>query len=200
MAQQKIITQPAILSFPALAKARAMDKEDGTPGEPKYSAMLVFPPGTNLAALDKAIEEVAIEAWGAGARAKLASGAIDNSLRGGEQAVSKGHAKGTRYLNARSKQQPGFVFAYPDPATGKPQVVPQDQVEATFYPGAKVRASITVFSYESGKMKKGISFGLNNVQLLDGTTPRLDNRKPAQDEFEVDPNAAPPSLADVDAE
>jgi len=60
-----------------------------------------------------------------------------------------------------------------------------------------VRASVTAFAYDRPE-SKGVSFGLNNIQLLDGTTPRLDGRKAAEDEFEADASMQPASLDDVE--
>ncbi len=194
---KKVITPEAILSFPNLDKP--VVPANGK-GEPKYSVALIFPAKSNLQEIDAAVMEVAEEKWGAKAKQMLKTGQLEVALR--SDAEAKGYPEGARFFNARSKERPGLVHPYKDEATGKPALVTEDEIKKVFYPGAKVRASVTVFAYEyteEGRvMKRGVSFGLNNLQKL-GDGPRLDGRKKADDEFEATQELAPADLADVGA-
>jgi hypothetical protein len=189
---KKLITPAAVLSYPHLDEPQAPMNGQGNP---KYSGSLVFLQGTDLSALQAAVLEAATDKWGASAAAKLKSGALKSPFR--TDAEAKGYPEGAIFINVRSEQKPGTVYLYPDATTGKPAIVPDDKVKETFYAGATVRASITAFAYDRPE-SKGVSFGLNNIQLLDGTTPRLDGRKAAVDEFEADASMKPANIDDVE--
>lgn len=189
----KIITPPAMLSFPNLLTARA----GMNGGKEKFSASLVFLPGTNLTALEMAANEAAEEKFGAKGPKLLAAGGIRSPFR--RDGASKGYPEGSVFVNVRSDRKPGCVYLWPDPATGKPAIIADADIVKSLYPGAMVRASLSAFGYDSNG-NKGVSFGLHNVQLVDGTTPRIDGNKAATDEFEADLSAAPPSLAEHGAE
>lgn len=188
---KKVITPPAVASYPHLDLPQAPMNGQGNP---KYSVSLVFAKGTDLSALQAAALEAAVDKWGAGAAGKLKSGALKSPFR--LDAEAKGYPEGSIFINVRSEQKPGTVYLYPG-ADNKPAIVPDDKVKETFYAGATVRASITAFAYDRPE-SKGVSFGLNNIQLIDGTTPRLDGRAKAEDEFEADASMKPASLDDVE--
>ncbi len=200
MSSKKVITGPAVLSYPHIAEPTTMNGDNGQPGKPKYSTSLVFLPaedGTppNLAELEAAVLAVAEEAFGTKAALMLKNKTIASPFRLDGEA--KGYPAGAVFINVRSEQQPGVVYSHRGP-DGKPAIVPQDEIETVFYPGAIVRASISAFAYNFNNMKKGVSFGLNNLQKLsDGK--RLDNRLAAVDEFEATEDLAPADLSDLNA-
>src|ERR1041384_5211312 len=134
----KLITPSALLSFPHLDKPHRMDENDKL----KYSAMLVWPAGTDLSALQEAIVEVAVAKWGQSAIAKLKSGALQQPIKNAE---AKGFSAGSLYANARSDRAPGVVYPWPEPGSTKPMKVPADKVVEVFYPGATVRAQVSVY-------------------------------------------------------
>jgi hypothetical protein len=75
-----------------------------------------------------------------------------------------------------------------------------DKINDVFYPGALVRASVSFYTYDNSG-NRGVGVGLNNVQLIDGTKPRLDNRKPADEEFTPEEGAlAPADMSDVEGQ
>ena len=174
----RVITPEAILSYPHLLEPQ--EPMDGK-GEPKYSASLVFPAGTDLSALKAAVKEVAEEKWGDKLPALLKAGKIRLPFRtDGEE---KGYPEGSTFINARTTRRPQIATTIPD-ADGRPMLLTD---ESKIYPGAIVRASLTAFTYNvSGN--QGVGFGLNNIQFIrDGE--RLDNFTSAQDEFTADPSA-----------
>lgn len=202
---KKLITPVALLSYPHFDEP--ILPKNGK-GKPKYSGSFLFAPGTDLTALTEAVAEAGVEKFGPTAVAKLKSGALKNVIR--MDAEAKGYPEGTIFINARSEQQPGMVYLWPDPVTKKPALVipglatsgyvltdaDKKKIREVFYPGAKVRVSVTAFGYDNES--KGVTFGLNNVQLIDGTGPRIDGRKSADDEFEADATMQPANLADVE--
>lgn len=199
---QKIITGEAVLSYPHFLEPQA--PQNGK-GDPKFGCMLVFAEGATdaagqdlLAALQAAVIAIAQEAFGANAIKMLKGGQLKNPI--GTNWELKGLAENSFYLNPKSKTRPGLVQAWNDPATGKPMRVPEDQIEAVFYPGAKVRASISLYPYtytEGGSVvSKGVGVGLNNVQKL-GDGPRIDGRKAADEEFTATQELQPAELDDI---
>ncbi len=200
-----LITAVALLSYPHLDEPQ--QPKNGK-GKAKYSVSLVFAPGTDITALQEAVAEAGVDKFGASAVAKLKSNGLKNPIR--MDAESKGYPEGSIFINARSEQQPGMVYLWPDKSTGKPELVipglavsgyeltdaDKKRIKEVFYPGAKVRAQLTAFGYDNES--KGVSFGLNHIQLVDGTTPRIDGRKAAEDTFEADASMAPADLSDIE--
>lgn len=186
-ASRKVLTGPFTISFPNVFKPRKNDA-----GQDKYSASLVFSDMAEVKRLQGIALEVAKEAFGEGAAEKIRKKQLKFPFRDGEE---KDYAEGTVFFNAASNQQPGVVDRYNDPATGKARVI-TDANE--IYPGAVCRADLTCYSYDRPD-SKGVTFGLNNIQLLDGTTARLDNRQAAADVFDADDQALA-DLADVTGE
>jgi len=76
---------------------------------------------------------------------------------------------------------------------GKPDPMTDEEIEKKLYPGARVKATIVAFTYVY-MGKKGVSFGLNNLQWV-GDGPRLDGGKKATDDFDIDPAAVPAEVS-----
>jgi hypothetical protein len=207
----KVITQEVTLSFPHLAEAT--QAQNGK-GNPKFSGSLVYDAGANLDAEKAALTEAATKQWGDKAALMLKTGQVTWPIRTDWEA--KGYPEGSSFINARSEAQPGLVYPHKDPATGKPALVipgvanpdyvltdaDKKTIGRVFYAGKRVRAAIVAFAYEYREtangpvMKRGVSFGLNNIQAL-GDGPRLDGRKAAQDEFEPTTELVPANLDDL---
>lgn len=175
---KRIITPEAILSYPHLFTPQEDDK-----GQLKYSASLVFLDGADLKEMKNEAVEAARAKWGTKADSMIRSGSLRMPFR--KDGEEKGYPEGAVFVNVRSGQRPGIVSRYPDPKTGKPAIITDEE---EIYPGVIVRASVTAFAYDvSGN--KGVSFALNNIQKLrDGE--RLDGRMKAEDEFEADEELA----------
>lgn len=182
--ETKVITPVFTLSYPHLDVPQKDDK-----GKLKYSACLVFAPGTDLTALEKAVFAAAEEKFPGKGKEMLTKQILKNPFR--KDAAAKNYPDGSIFVNVRTEQKPGTVFSHAGPDK-KPARVPDEKVKETFYPGAQCRASLRAFFYDvSGN--KGISFALNNVQkVADGD--RLDSRVDAVDEFQADLNAAPADI------
>jgi len=211
MAKRVIFKVPATLSFPHLDKAQA--PRNGM-GAAKFSAAFLFYPisgdeylmangkGYDVTAaqiteqkkaLDAALLEAAEEVFGTKAAGMLKSKSLKYPIR--DDAEAKGYPEGTIYFNAQSSNAPGLVYPWADPETKKAAKVPQDKIAKVFYPGARVIASVTAFYYDNES--KGVTFGLNNVQLI-GDGPRLDSQKSAEDEFAADSTLTPADLATLE--
>lgn len=200
-AQNKIITPEAILSYPHLDKpVQGSDSEGKPSGTPKYSCALVFKPGSDLSGLQRAVKAAADAKWPGKLQELLAKHKA--SIQNGGPFIFRlpfrndakpGYPEGSTFVNVRTEQRPGLVYAHAAEATKKPALVPESEILRVFYAGAVVRASLTAYAYDKNG-NKGVSLSLNNLQKIrDGE--RLDNRTAAEDEFTVDLSAAPADLA-----
>lgn len=190
-AKTSVITPKCMLSYPRLATAVQGKNKDGTPkGNPKFSACLVFPPGTDLAPMKAAAFAAAQAKFGTDAADKFKSGAIKSPFR--TDIGDRGYEAGSVFMNVRTEKRPGCVYLHAGPDGKKPAVIAQADIEDVLYAGCFVRASLNAFYYDTDG-NRGVSFALNNVQKMsDGT--RIDGRKAAEDEFESDLSAAPADL------
>lgn len=187
-AATKVVTPVGTLSYPHLHAPQL--PRDGK-GKAKYSATIVFAPGTDLSALEKAAIAAAEAKWPGKSAEMLRIGSLRSPFR--KDALAKGYPDGSVFINIRTEQAPGIVYSYKATGSDKPAVMPQEKIREEMYPGAQVRASIAAFAYDSNG-NKGISFALNNMQkVADGE--RLDGRANADDEFTADLSAAPADIS-----
>lgn len=169
----KVITPRCLLSYPHLREPSADPQ-----GKMKYSVALLFPEGSDLSQIKAAIIEAAQGRFGNKAVDMLKSGALRNPIRTDVEAKGYDAFGVIAFMNVRSNNAPGIVGPYAG-KDGKP--APWDD---EIYPGIAARVSMNAFAYATSG-NKGVSFGLNNVQILDNSTPRIDNRLSATDEFDV---------------
>lgn len=187
-AATKAVTPIGILSYPHLHAPQL--PKDGK-GKAKYSATVVFAPGTDLKALEAAALAAAEAKWPGKSTEMLKLGQLRTPFR--KDALAKGYTDGSVFINIRTEQQPGIVYSYVGPDGKKPAVMPQEKIREEMYPGANVRASVSAFGYDSNG-NKGISFALNNLQKV-GEGERLDGRAAADDEFTADLSKAPADIS-----
>lgn len=180
-----IMTCPVRLSFPELfeAKARTIN---GVTSEPKYEVALLFPKGANLRVLVDEATRVANDAVGQKWKIKLPNGKIIGHvgskdaklvsfpLRDGEEMTQYGgFEEGAYFMKVRSKTRPGIVDRQGRPITD----------ERAMYPGVWALVTVRAFWYDVD-MKKGVSFGLQNIQKFADDDPLGSTRSSAEDEFE----------------
>jgi len=156
-----IRTCPARLSFPALFEKRGIEGS-----EPKYSAVLLFPKGADLTVLHEAAKHTAIEAFGA----KAGSMGLHMPFRDQGIKALAGYEAGAYFITASTKQRPGVVGADLSPITD-----PEDAPA-----GYWVIATVRPFSYDA-KMKKGVSYGLQNIQVIAADEPFAGGSRPTDD-------------------
>lgn len=156
------------LSYPALFAPRTAAFADGG-GGPKYSAALILNPD-DCARLREAIMTVAREKWGDRAMEGLRTGRLKSPLRDGALRDDPAYV-GKLFINASSKNRPSVVDRHGNPVTD-PELI---------YPGMYARLNVGVFAYEH-PANKGVSLGLNHVQVTEGGE-RLDSRRSAADAF-----------------
>ena len=183
-------TPKGVLSYPNLFVARP--PKNPKPGQKsRYTAMIVFPKGTDLSGLKKAALDCAIEKLG---QEKVVALLKDKKLSIGirEDLASKGWDTDlfTHFIQPWTTNQPGIVDRYRDPITGKAVAITDPNV---IYAGCQVIASVRPFYYDQ-EGNKGVAWGLNNIQKV-GEGERLDGRRAASDEFEATEDAPPPDAS-----
>lgn len=155
--------------------------EPGKPndkGKRKYEVTMLFPKGTDLSVLKKAVIEVMTEKFGAD-QAKWPKN-IHNPFRDqGEKAAadgepSNGYEKGAVFTAARSDRKPGIVGP-----NRQPIIDPSE-----FFSGCYAKAQIHAYWFDAEK-KKGVTFGLDNIQMVKTGEPFGANRMAAEDAFEA---------------
>ena len=174
-----INTPYATLSFPHVFEKRP--RAEG--GEPVYSASFLFTPAQQKTPAYKALVDAcvaaAMEKFGANTKMNTVLMPFKDA---GEKANLAGYVAGDMYINTWSNNKPGIVDAH------RNEVLLPEEVWA----GQMVRANVTPFAWiNTGR--KGVSFGLNHVQLIRTDTPRIDGRASATsvfDDGEVTPEAA----------
>jgi hypothetical protein len=148
-------------------------------GKMKYSISILIPKSRDaeLAPLRAAALEVAKAKWGEKGAAMLAAARNPLIIDGDKIVDGDGKpdasTKGMWVIRSRTDRKPGVVGPNP-----KEEMFFDDQ---NCFSGCWFRISGGLFAYEA-EGNKGVSLGLNNVQVLKLGT-RLDGRKAAADEF-----------------
>lgn len=167
----RVVTGKVRLSYVHLFEPYTNDPDK----EARYSVTILIPKSDKgtMAKL-RAAEEAAKE----DGKSKHFGGRIPSNLSsiihdGDEEADLERNPEyaGHFYMAMSSKQRPGVVDQDLNPVLDPTQV----------YSGCYARVSINAFSYSTAG-KKGISFGLNNVQFLEDGEP-LGGRTRAEDDF-----------------
>lgn len=183
-ANTKVITGKVRLSFPTLFKARA--SEEGQ--DPKFSVEILIPKSdTKTVAKIRAAQNTAansdkgrkalgdaIPTWGS---EKFPHKKFTDTLRDGDdedENDGRAEREGHWFINARSSAQykPGVVDKDLQPVLDESEV----------YGGVYARVSMTAFAFDT-KGKKGVSFGLNSVQILGYGEPFGAPREKAEETF-----------------
>ena len=164
-------TPYATLSFPHIFEKRA--RAEG--GEPVYSCALLFSPASQKSPAYKAMQEACIAAAQEkfGAKVPMQSVAMPFRDAGDKADKLAGYNHGDMYINPWSNNKVGVVDAHRNEV-----LLPEE-----LWAGQMVRANVTAFAWmNSGK--KGVSFGLNHIQIIRTDTPRIDGRASASSVFD----------------
>lgn len=171
MASKKVITGRVRASFVNVFRPRTNDLS----GKEEYSMMIIIDKADKqtVSAIRAAADAVTADRWGdkppKGLRKPLRDAdkeADDN----GETALD--HLKGKYFMNVKSNNKPGLV--------DKQRMEIIDPTE--FQSGDYCRVSLNAFAYDVNG-NRGISFGLQNVQVLGKGEP-LGGSSRAEDDFD----------------
>lgn len=165
-----INTPYATLSFANIFTPRPR----GEGGAPVYSCSLIFDPTQQKSPAYKALQQSCIDAakkeWGDNVILKQVKMPFNDA---GEKAY-EGYNTGDTYISPWSKNKPGIVDAQ------RQDILLPDEV----WSGQLVRANVVPFAW-SHTGKRGVSFGLNHIQVIQSEgRKRLDGRPSAGSAFD----------------
>lgn len=174
MAAKKLVTPKLRAAYVNVFRPRTNDLN----GEEEYSLQLIIPK-TEKAFIQK-VKDAATEAANDKWNGKPPKG-LRNPLRDADAEARENDEEAADYLKGCY-----FMNVKQSAKYGKPQVVDKDRYEvidpAEFQSGDYCRVSINAYAYDA-KGNRGVSFGLNNVQVLGKGDP-LSNRSRAEDDFD----------------
>lgn len=168
-----------------------MARDDGTAGDPKFNGNFIIEKGGVASkAIRAAMEEVAIEQWGAnGVKILDNLEASKKCLRDGDKALDKNGVvyagyEGNEYIVASNTTKPGLFDNKKDPKTDKARALLTD--DGTIYGGCYVNLSLDVYALDNSTKKiKGVFCELRGVQF-NAHGDRLGSSAPASaDEFDT---------------
>ncbi len=159
-----IITPKCRMSFPVLFDPKSPPNQPDA--KKRFSVALLIPPGCDLDLLKAAAKAAATEKWGDKKPANL-----KNPLLDAGKYEYNGYVEGWTLLRPTTLNKPGLVGPNGENISDESEV----------YAGRWCVASLRAYAYDvSGN--RGISFGLQNIQLLDHDE-SLGGRAKAEDEF-----------------
>jgi hypothetical protein len=166
-----LMTPKCRMAWSSLLAPSRMKNDDG---EAKHDVTILIPKDADITVLKKAATEAAEEKFGVKAKTLTLRSPFRKTE--GKDSLADLAEDFPFYITARSKDRPGVVGP-----NGKAVDDPEQ-----IYPGRWVRASIQAFGYDT-KGNKGVSFGLQNVQLLDHDDPLAigGSRVSAEAEFDA---------------
>lgn len=170
----KLIIGPVRLSFPWLhAPQPPMEGE----GEGKYGCVALFPPDYDLKPIIDAMLDAAKEKWGPNEKdwPRLKFDPRKRIQPCEEKSDLAGYLPGWHFVGLNSKSQPNVVDA---------QLQPVTDIKKEAYGGRWARLSANAYPWDTGKGVRGVSLGLNNVQLLGHDNPFAGKPK-AEDDFDA---------------
>lgn len=164
-------TPYGILSFPNLFKMKP--RSEG--GDPVYSAVMIFSPAQQNTPAYKALVEACNTAAKDEFGDKVKLNQIKMPFRDGAEKAGQwaGYEAGDTFISPWTKTKPGIVNAQ------RQDILLPEEIWA----GQLVRMNVTPFAWTNSG-KRGVSFGLNHVQVIRTDTPRIDGRGTASSVFD----------------
>lgn len=169
MPTDNIVTCEFRMAFPAIITPEEHTNDDGSKSL-KYVVTMLFPKGTDLKAMKDLAREARDERWPKADDPKRKN--LRNPFVDGDTKDWDGY-EGCTAVKALSKYKPGLVNAAAQPILDPAEV----------YGGCYARAQINAWAYDA-KGNRGISFGLNHIQILRSGEP-FGNRERAEDVFDA---------------
>lgn len=170
-----VITPAGRLCYPNLFQAK-LPKGETDQEKAKFQTSMVFPKNVDLSLLNTLVEETAVAQWGPDYKKKYK---VRKPFLKTEEHPKIGVDAEVFPILIRSNSptRPQIIRANKSPVTEK-------EAEDV-YAGRWARLSLRAYSYDHPTGGKGVSLGLQNVQLLDHDEPLAQMRPPAEDEFEA---------------
>ena len=161
-------------------------KDAGEDAKPKYTIRACFPPEADLEPMKKLAAEAAKEKWGDKLNDKKFAEKLHSPFRTNDELDSPIPGIGDDWvimtLAANEDRRPGIVDRKLN------DIIDEEEV----YPGAWYRAQVRAYAWEFSS-KRGVSFGLQNVQKMKDDEQLGAGRMPASKAFESVPDEDAPA-------
>lgn len=182
-----IVTPKGRMLYPGLFVA-SLPKGETDKSKASFQNTLLFPKSADLTLLSKAVNDCIAEKWGAGPhKFKIKKPFIKTE---DQPRLVDYAADFPVMVRAGNKQKPATVFASLKGCENEEEV----------YGGRWASMSVNVYAWDHPTGGRGVSFGLNHVQLLDHDEPMGGGRVRVEDAFEAvgaDEGAPAPESADA---
>lgn len=147
-------------------------------GKQKYAITMLFPANADLSPMKRLAHAAIVKKWGADT-SKWPSNLRQPFRDQGEKSF-EGYVKGCKFVTASSDRRPGIVDQNVAPIIDESRV----------YSGCWCRASVRAYTYDQ-QGNRGVSFGLQNVQLIRDDQPLAGRSRPEDDFTPVESVGAP---------
>lgn len=158
---KRVLTAPFRASFPALFEPTSMYENQ----EKKYEVTMLFPRETDLKLLKKIAKAAIKEKWKnerpSNLKIPFRKGSEKPSLEGYDDVI---------FAKASSKRKPKIIDQRKQPVTDPEKI----------YPGIWLRAVVNAYCYDTAG-NKGVSFGLQHVQIVRDDESFFDSGDPNED-------------------
>lgn len=167
--ETEIVTEPARLAFPSLWVPSPVSK--ATDAAVKYQAALLLPPDYDMGALLECVKAAMVDKWGKVIKLSGRGNPFNKCDDKSDDKPLAGYDEGWSYINVKSDYAPSVVDQKLQ------EVIDQERV----YAGCWCRFHLNAYAWDNVG-GKGVSFGLNSVQLVREDT-RLGGTKSSKDVF-----------------
>lgn len=172
---KRVLTPKFLVSFPSVFQPRYNQLN----GKNEYGIEMVFPEGTNLGPLKKAMKEVIDEKW-----PNKVPKDLRIPLKDGSEAADDAKEKGKDKEIYRGK-----VFCRAKAGESNPPIIVNEKREEfiderDFYAGCQAHAYVNISAYDKAG-NRGISFWLDKIQKTGDGEPLGAMRTSVEDDFEV---------------
>ena len=183
----KVTTPRFRASFPAIISPSQMKDEKGVPTSPlRYSVVMLFDSAAQATPEFKAMQELAHQAavfeFGPDYKKKVPN--FKSPFHDGNQKDTEKYPNYKDMVHATAVRYP--VIGPPGVITGSKERVDlaSEKAGELIYAGRYMRATVSALAYDKAG-NKGVSFYLQNIQLLSGGEPFNGSRDPVADFDEV---------------
>lgn len=163
-----ILTPMFRVSFPSIVDRNDMSE--------KYQITMLFKKGTDLSELVAAAKKAREERWPKG----QPKGFMNPFMKVDDMDADErydGYEDGMVVIRAKASYRPGVVDSSKPPNT-----IDLEEMDTFLYGGMYARAAVSAFTFAHKSGNKGVSFGLNAIQIVKDGEP-LGSRVSAEEAF-----------------
>ena len=159
-ASESVVLAEVTVLYPHVFEPH-LAKGSGSDAKATYQLTVLLPAEYDCSGLERLALAVATKAFGANAAAMLQAGAIKSPFRRQAEKALQGKDgystdPNARYVNAKSERQPGVMDQRVQPLLDPSKI----------YGGCVCNVQLNCFAWNHPTGGKGLSFGLQNVQLV----------------------------------